>query len=50
MIGTNLIQAYFSYWLLFGALFFSFVLGTIFGAMPSRQAALMQPVDALRSK
>ena len=49
-IGTNLIEAYFSYTLFFGALFFSFFIGAIFGVMPARQAALMQPVEALRAK
>ena len=49
-IGTNLIEAYFSYTLFFGALLFSFFIGAIFGVMPARQAALMQPVDALRAK
>jgi len=49
-IGTNLIEAYFSYWLLFGALLFSFFIGAIFGVMPARHAASLQPVDALRSK
>ena len=49
-IGTNLIEAYFSYSLFFGALLFSFFIGAIFGVMPARQAALMQPVEALRAK
>lgn len=49
-LGTNLIEAYFSYYLLFGALLFSFLIGVVFGVMPARQAALLQPVDALRSK
>ena len=49
-IGTNLIEAYFSFSLFFGALLFSFFIGAIFGVMPARQAALMQPVDAFRAK
>ena len=49
-LGTNLIGAYFSYYLFFGALLFSFIIGTLFGVMPARQAALMQPVEALRTK
>ena len=50
VLGTNLIEAYFSYSLLFGALLFSFFIGAIFGVMPARQASLMQPVEALRFK
>ena len=50
VLGTNLIEAYFSYYLFFGALLFSFLIGAIFGVMPARQAALLQPVEALRSK
>ena len=50
VLGTNLIEAYFSYSLFFGALLFSFLIGAIFGVMPARQAALMQPVEALRAK
>ena len=50
VVGTNLIEAYFSYGLLFGALVFSFAIGALFGVMPARQAALLQPVNALRSK
>ena len=50
VIGTNLIGAYFSYSLFFGALLFSFAIGAIFGFMPARHAASLQPVDALRSK
>ena len=49
-LGTNLIEAYFSYSLFFGALLFSFFVGALFGLMPARQAALLQPVDALRAK
>ncbi len=50
IIGTNLIEAYFSYYLFFGALLFSFVIGAIFGVMPAKQASSLQPVEALRSK
>ena len=49
-IGTNLIESYFSFPLLSGALMFSFLLGMIFGVMPARQASALQPVEALRSK
>ena len=50
VIGTNLIEAYFSYTLFFGALLFSFFIGALFGLMPARQAASLQPVEALRFK
>lgn len=50
LLGTNLIEAYFSYSLFFGALLFSFFIGAIFGVMPARQASLLQPVEALRAK
>ncbi len=49
-LGTNLIEAYFSYYLFFGALLFSFVIGAVFGVLPAKQAASLHPVDALRSK
>ncbi len=50
VLGTNLIEAYFSYTLLFGALLFSFFTGALFGVMPAKQAASLQPVEALRFK
>jgi putative ABC transport system permease protein len=50
VLGTNLIEAYFSYSLFFGALLFSFFIGAIFCVMPAKQAASLQPVEALRFK
>ncbi len=50
VLGTTLIEAYFSYSLFFGALLFSFFIGALFGVMPARQAASLQPVEALRFK
>lgn len=35
-------------WLLIGAIAFSFVLGSISGVLPARQASKLQPVEALR--
>jgi putative ABC transport system permease protein len=49
-LGSDLIQADVSLWLIFGSLSFSFILGTLFGVLPAIQAAKLQPVDALRSK
>ena len=45
---TPLIQAEFSYFLLFGTLLFSFLLGAISGMLPARQAANLEVVEALR--
>ena len=50
VIGTRLIEAYFSFTLFFGALAFSFLIGVIFGVLPARQASMLQPVEALRGK
>lgn len=47
-LGTTLIQTSFSWWLILGALAFSFVIGCISGVAPARQASRMKPVDALR--
>jgi putative ABC transport system permease protein len=37
-------------YLIFGALFFAFAVGTVSGIVPARDAAKMKPVDALRFK
>jgi putative ABC transport system permease protein len=47
-LGTSIIQAYVSWWLIVGALLFSFLLGALSGLLPARQAAHMKPVDSLR--
>ena len=49
LLGTELIQASISLILVFGALFFSFALGTIFGVLPAYQASKLSPVESLRS-
>jgi len=43
-----LIRASFSWTLIIGSLLFSFVVGSLAGLLPARQAAKMNPVDALR--
>jgi putative ABC transport system permease protein len=42
------LKAYFPWYLILGALLFSFLVGSISGVMPARQASKMKPVDALR--
>lgn len=46
--GWTFIKTSFPWYLTFGALFFSFVVGAIAGTLPARQASKMKPVDALR--
>ena len=46
--GTTLLKAYFPWYLIVGALAFSFIVGTISGILPARRAAKLKPVDALR--
>ena len=47
-LGTSLIKAFFPWYLILGSLLFSFLVGTISGLLPARQAASLKPVDALR--
>lgn len=47
-LGTNLVQAYVSWWLVLGGLFFGFVIGALAGTLPAKQATQMKPVDTLR--
>jgi putative ABC transport system permease protein len=49
-LGSDLIQADIGFGLIFGALAFSFIIGTVAGTFPAIQASKLQPVDALRSK
>jgi len=46
--GFEYLKAYFPWYLIIGALAFSFVVGSISGVFPARQASKMRPVDALR--
>ncbi|HLC61319.1 MAG TPA: ABC transporter permease [Candidatus Nanoarchaeia archaeon] len=48
LLGSELIQASVSPYLVLGALVFSFVLGTLFGVLPAYQASKLNPVDSLR--
>jgi putative ABC transport system permease protein len=48
-LGSDLIQAHVSLLLIFGALAFSFILGTVCGVFPAYQASKLNPVDSLRS-
>ncbi|MBA7647728.1 Macrolide export ATP-binding/permease protein MacB [subsurface metagenome] len=47
-LGTDLLQAVFPWYLIVGALLFSFLIGTLSGIFPAMQAAKLKPADALR--
>jgi putative ABC transport system permease protein len=47
-LGSTLIHASFAWWLIVGALAFSFIIGCISGIAPARNAARLRPVEALR--
>jgi len=49
-LGADLIQAHFPWWLMPGALLFSFIVGSVAGIVPALQASGLRPVDALRHK
>lgn len=46
----NLLKASFPWYLIIGALAFSFLVGMISGALPARQASKLPPVEALRGE
>jgi putative ABC transport system permease protein len=46
--GESLIKATIPFWLIAGSLSFAFILGTLSGTLPARQASQLKPVDALR--
>ena len=46
--GITMIEAYFPWYLIVGSLAFSFIVGTLSGILPARQASKLKPVDALR--
>ncbi|MFA5020231.1 MAG: ABC transporter permease [Candidatus Pacearchaeota archaeon] len=47
-LGTPLVQAYFPWYLIVGALLFSFGIGSASGLLPALQASKLKPADALR--
>ncbi len=47
-LGSDLLQASLSPLIIFGALAFSFVIGSLSGILPALQASHLKPVDALR--
>ena len=47
-LGETMIQAHISWQLIAGALAFSFIVGSLSGVLPARQASHLKPVDALR--
>ncbi len=47
-LGTPLLQASMNPLIMFGALTFSFIIGTLSGILPALQASKLKPVDALR--
>ena len=47
-LGTTLIQANFPWYLIVGAMAFSFGVGCIAGTFPAMQASKLPPVEALR--
>ena len=49
-LGSELIRADISMWLVFGSIFGSFLLGSMFGVIPAVNASKLNPVDALRYK
>jgi putative ABC transport system permease protein len=48
VLDTLLLNAWFSWWLVFGALAFAFIVGVCSGVLPARQASKQKPVDSLR--
>ena len=47
-LGEGFFQVFLPWWLLLGAIAFAMVVGVISGIFPARQAASLNPVDALR--
>ncbi|MFP4568147.1 MAG: ABC transporter permease [Candidatus Woesearchaeota archaeon] len=49
-IGADYLKPLFPAWLIIGALAFAFIIGSISGYLPAKQAAKMNPVDALATE
>ena len=49
-LGTDLLRPVFPVWLIVGSLVFAFILGSLSGYYPAKQAAKMNPVDALATE
>ncbi len=47
-LGTGMLKAFFPWYLVVGALAFSFLVGTLSGILPAKRASRQKPVDALR--
>ena len=47
-LGARVLEFGISWWLVVGALGFSFLVGCLAGLLPSRAAAKLDPVEALR--
>lgn len=47
-LGEGFFQVFLPWWLLVGAVAFAVIIGTISGILPAKQAAELNPVDALR--
>jgi putative ABC transport system permease protein len=47
-LGAAFFRSHISIWLIVGAMAFSFIVGSVSGVFPARQASKMHPVDALR--
>ena len=47
-LGPGVLKANLTFTLIIGSLLFSFLIGTLSGILPARQASRLQPVDALR--
>ena len=47
-LGTNLLVPQFDLGLIFGSLMFSFLIGSISGALPARRASMQKPLEAIR--
>jgi len=47
-IGSDILRAVFPWYLILGALLFGFLIGSVSGLLPAKQASKLKPVDALR--